>query len=98
MGYIMPEAIASTRKPFLLAKIRSIRTSEVLSYIERSWASLADGLPFEFTFLDDRINGLYQNDNRAGRIVAVFSLLAIFVSCHDLVCFPWQGLHFLLVT
>jgi putative ABC transport system permease protein len=81
MGYLMPEAIASTGKPFLLAKIRSARTTEVLSFIERSWASLADGLPFEFTFLDDRIDGLYQNDNRAGKIVSMFSVLAVFVSC-----------------
>jgi putative ABC transport system permease protein len=81
MGYVMPETIASTRKPFLLAKIRSTRTTEVLSYIEKAWASLAEGLPFEFTFLDDRIDGLYQNDNRAGKIVSMFSVLAVFVSC-----------------
>ena len=81
MGYLLPEAINSTRKPYLLAKIRSARTTEVLSHISRAWTSLAAGLPFEFTFLDDRIDSLYQNDNRAGRIVAVFSLLAIFVSC-----------------
>jgi putative ABC transport system permease protein len=81
MGYVLPEAIASTRKPYLLVKVRSARTTEVLSYIERSWASFAAGLPFEFTFLDDRIDSLYQNDNRAGRIVSVFSVLAIFVSC-----------------
>jgi putative ABC transport system permease protein len=81
MGYLMPEAVNSTRKPFLLAKVRSARTTEVLSSIERSWASLAAGLPFEFSFLDDRIEGLYQNDNRAGKIVSVFSLLSILVSC-----------------
>ncbi len=81
MGYLLPEAVSSTRKPFLLVKVRSARTTEVLSTIERSWASLADGLPFEFTFLDDRIDGLYQNDNRAGKIVSMFSVLAIFVSC-----------------
>jgi putative ABC transport system permease protein len=81
MGYILPEAIGSTRKPFLLVKIRSARTTEVLSHIEKTWAAVSDGLPFEFTFLDDRIDGLYQNDNRAGRIVSVFSALAIFVSC-----------------
>ncbi len=81
MGYILPEAIASTRKPYLLAKVRSTRTTEVLSSIERSWVSLSAGLPFEFSFLDDRIDNLYQNDNRAGKIVSVFSVLAIFVSC-----------------
>ncbi len=81
MGYVLPEAVASTRKPYLLVKVRSARTIEVLAHIGKAWTSLAAGLPFEFTFLDDRIDNLYQNDNRAGRIVSVFSALAIFVSC-----------------
>jgi len=42
---------------------------------------MASGLPFEFSFLDEKIDNLYQNDNRAGSIVTLFSCLAIFVSC-----------------
>jgi putative ABC transport system permease protein len=81
MGYVLPEAIGSTRRPFLLVKVNAQRTYEVLSYIRETWESVSGGLPFEFSFMDDRINGLYQNDNRAGRIVTLFSFLAIFVSC-----------------
>ncbi len=81
MGYILPEAISSNRRPYLLAKIHSEHTTAVLSYIQKTWASLASGLPFEFSFLDEKVNSLYQNDNRAGKIVSLFSFLAIFVSC-----------------
>lgn len=81
MGYVLPEAVNSSWRPYLLVKLRSTRTTEVLAHIERSWAAVSAGLPFEFTFLDDRIDGLYQNDNRAGRIVSLFAGLAIFVSC-----------------
>jgi putative ABC transport system permease protein len=81
MGYILPEAINSSRRPYLLAKIHSERTTDVLSYIQKTWESMSSGLPYEFTFLDERINNLYQNDNRAGKIVSLFSILAIFVSC-----------------
>ncbi|MFZ2053881.1 MAG: ABC transporter permease, partial [Candidatus Aminicenantales bacterium] len=81
MGYVLPEAIGSTRRPFLLAKVDSKRTYEVLAFIRETWESLSPGLPFEFSFMDERINGLYQNDNQAGRIVTLFSFLAIFVSC-----------------
>jgi putative ABC transport system permease protein len=81
MGYLLPEAIDSNRKPFLLVKISSEVTSDVISNIKRTWDSMSGGLPFEFTFLDDKVNNLYQNDNRAGRIVTLFSCLAIFVSC-----------------
>jgi len=81
MGYLLPEAIDSTRKPYLLVKISSQVTSDVLSDLRKTWQSMSAGLPFEFTFLDEKVNSLYQNDNRAGRIVTLFSCLAIFVSC-----------------
>jgi putative ABC transport system permease protein len=81
MGYLLPEAIDSDRKPFLLVKISSEVTSDVISNIKGTWDSMSGGLPFEFTFLDEKVNSLYQNDNRAGRIVTLFSCLAIFVSC-----------------
>jgi putative ABC transport system permease protein len=81
MGYLLPEAIDSTRKPYLLVKISSQVTTKVLATLQKTWESMSAGLPFEFTFLDDKIDSLYQNDNRAGRIVTLFSCLAIFVSC-----------------
>jgi putative ABC transport system permease protein len=81
MGYLLPEAIDSKRKPYLLVKISSQSTSTVLSNLRKTWVSMSAGLPFEFTFLDDKVNRLYLNDNRAGRIVTLFSCLAIFVSC-----------------
>jgi len=81
MGYLLPEAIDSTRRPFLLVKVRSRVTSDVLSGLRKTWESMTAGLPFEFTFLDEKVNSLYQNDNRAGKIVTLFSFLAIFVSC-----------------
>jgi putative ABC transport system permease protein len=81
MGYLLPEAIDSTQRPFLLVKIRSQVTSGVLSDLRKTWESMSASLPFEFTFLDEKVNSLYQNDNRAGKIVTLFSFLAIFVSC-----------------
>jgi putative ABC transport system permease protein len=81
MGYLLPEAIGSSRKPYLLVKIDSRRTYDTLAYLRTSWNSVSAGLPFEFTFLDERVNSLYQNDIRAGKVVSVFSVLAIFVSC-----------------
>jgi putative ABC transport system permease protein len=81
MGYLLPEAISSSRRPYLLVKIDAGRTYDTLAYLRASWNAVSAGLPFEFTFLDERVNSLYQNDIRAGRVVSVFSVLAIFVSC-----------------
>jgi len=56
-------------------------TAENLAYLRKTWESFSPGLPFEFTFLDAKVEGLYQNDIKAGKIVSLFSFLAIFVSC-----------------
>jgi len=81
MGYLLPEAINSTRRPYLFVKVKTPKITELIPYIRKSWDSLSPGLPFEFGFLDERVDSLYQDDIRAGKIVAVFSFLAIFVSC-----------------
>jgi putative ABC transport system permease protein len=81
MGYLLPEAINSTRRPYLFVKVNTPKMTELLPYLRKSWDSLSPGLPFEFGFLDERVNSLYENDIRAGKIVSLFSFLAIFVSC-----------------
>ncbi|MDH4195919.1 MAG: ABC transporter permease [Candidatus Aminicenantes bacterium] len=81
MGYLLPEAIGSSRRPYLLVKVNALRTYDVVAHLKRTWESMSSGLPFEMTFLDERVNGLYQNDIRAGKIVTLFSILSIFVSC-----------------
>ncbi len=81
MGYLLPAAVNSTRRPYLLVKVGSDRITDVLAYLGRTWDEHSPGLPFEFTFLDARVDALYQNDIRAGKIVSLFSVLAIFVSC-----------------
>jgi len=81
MGYLLPEAIGRTRRPYFLVKTGAGKAVDVLSGLLKTWDSFSPGLPFEFTFLDERVNSLYQNDIRAGKIISMFSFLAIFVSC-----------------
>jgi putative ABC transport system permease protein len=81
MGYLLPETIHSTRRPYLLVKTKAAMSTDVLADVRGTWESMSDGLPTEFTFLDEKVNSLYQNDERAGKIVSLFSFLAIFVSC-----------------
>ncbi|MCJ7680311.1 MAG: ABC transporter permease, partial [Candidatus Aminicenantes bacterium] len=37
--------------------------------------------PFEFSFLDDSLDGLYRTDRRIGVLFNIFTALAIFISC-----------------
>ncbi|MFC2161706.1 ABC transporter permease [Acidobacteriota bacterium] len=81
MGYILPEVTDSPSGPFLLVKTGSAATTDLLAQLRKTWNSMSGGLPFEFSFLDERVNALYQNDTQAGKIVTIFSCLAIFIAC-----------------
>ncbi|MEX2347536.1 MAG: FtsX-like permease family protein [Balneolaceae bacterium] len=41
--------------------------------------------PFEYEFLDQEYNALYQQETRAGNIFASFSILAVLIACLGLV-------------
>jgi putative ABC transport system permease protein len=81
MGYLLPEATGSTNRPYLLVKAAPGRAPAILSDLRKIWDSYGIGLAFDFSFLDTRVDALYQNDRRAGRVITLFSVLAIFVSC-----------------
>jgi len=39
------------------------------------------GYPFEYRFVDEAFNQLFQTETLTGRLAAVFTVLAIFISC-----------------
>ena len=49
--------------------------------VENEWNIVSQGQPFEYSFLDDRFNNMYQQEQRTGSIAMVFSSLAILVAC-----------------
>lgn len=39
------------------------------------------GMPFEYQFLDQEFDNLYKSEIKLSRVVAVFTILAIFIAC-----------------
>jgi putative ABC transport system permease protein len=66
---------------FAFIKIRPDNVPEALAFIRRAFESIAPMFPFEYAFIDKGIDDLYASEQRLGRIFAVFSFLAIFISC-----------------
>jgi putative ABC transport system permease protein len=48
---------------------------------EKVFKKFSPDRPFEFTFLDEDVNKLYQSEQSTGKIFNSFSVLSIFVSC-----------------
>ena len=66
---------------FVFAKIRPGSIKETLHYIERVCRRLAPHFPFEYKFMDDEFNRLYQSEGTVSRMVNCFTFLALFIAC-----------------
>jgi putative ABC transport system permease protein len=65
----------------LFIKIVGTDIPGTISSVETTWRSLAPEYPFEFQFLDESLEELYQADRRLGNIINAFAGLALFVAC-----------------
>lgn len=66
---------------FVFAKIRPGGIKETLHYIERVCRRLAPHFPFEYKFMDDEFNRLYQAEGTVSLMVNYFTFLALFIAC-----------------
>ncbi|MCB0686709.1 MAG: ABC transporter permease [Saprospiraceae bacterium] len=57
------------------------KTDQVISALEKISQKLNPAYPFDYGFLDQDLANLYQSEKILGRLVKVFALLAIFISC-----------------
>ncbi|MEI9920983.1 MAG: ABC transporter permease [Bacteroidota bacterium] len=53
------------------------RTSEALVAMEREWKKIEPDKPFQFQFLDQAIQHVYDKEQRLGKVFFVFSVLSI---------------------
>ena len=65
----------------LVLRIRPDNTAQTLSFLETQWKRFVPDAPFEYHFLDEMIDWIYFNEQLTGKMLGVFSLLAIFVAC-----------------
>ncbi len=62
-------------------KISTANIPEILKQAENKWKALTPGLPFSFRFLDESFNEMYRGEQRIGKIILIFSTLAILIAC-----------------
>lgn len=66
---------------YVLARIDPGRTPEALAALGTTWESIAPGLPFDYSFLNDDLAAFYENEDRWARIVQYATLFALLVAC-----------------
>lgn len=65
----------------LLLKIEGNDIPGTLQFLEKEWKKLAPHRPFEYTFLDQEFDRLYETEKRTSNVFGLFSVLAILLAC-----------------
>jgi len=66
---------------YAMIRIKGMDIPHTIGYLEKLWDKFASEYPFEYHFLNEDYDLIYQNETRMGKIFSYFSLLAIFISC-----------------
>ena len=66
---------------YLIAHVNTANVSKVLPFVEAKWKEIVPEEPFSYTFLNEDFQRNYDADARTARIVNVFTILAILISC-----------------
>ncbi len=82
---VEPMALHLTRpnRPsgYFAVKISSDDIPRTLAFIENKFKEYCPGYPFNYSFLDERIDRMYRSEQKLGQIFNYFTLIAIFISC-----------------
>ncbi len=70
---------------FAFIKVRGEGMKEAIETVEKEFASLAPGVPFEYSFLDGELARLYAREANWVRLVEYASAFAVLIACSGLV-------------
>ncbi len=71
--------------PVIYVKTQPGQIPAALAAARSIWTRNIADAPFDFNFLDDEFNRLYQSDTKASALILLFSVIAILISCLGLV-------------
>ena len=66
---------------FIFIKIAPENIPDSLKHIRESTTTFSPNFPYEYAFLDQGVEDLYQAEQKLGKIFSSFAFLAIFISC-----------------
>lgn len=67
--------------PIVNVRISTGNISQTIAGIRRAFDELAPGAPFEYHFLDESFEALYQREQKFEKLFFFFSAFAIFIAC-----------------
>ncbi|MEO9966751.1 MAG: ABC transporter permease [Reichenbachiella sp.] len=66
---------------YMAVRVDSEHLQESIAIVESTWRKFIPSRPFEYFFLEDRLNDSYKAETKLSSITTIFSGLAILVAC-----------------
>lgn len=65
----------------LFIRLDGRNNQEVVSFVGAKWNEFAPEQPFEYSYLEDDLNAMYNSEEQLSQIVIYFALLAVLIAC-----------------
>jgi putative ABC transport system permease protein len=65
----------------LVVKLGDGNIPATVDFVKQTWEDFNVEHPFEYSWMDDTFDSLFDTEERTGRILLIFSLLSMFISC-----------------
>jgi len=73
--------IDAGRSITLAIKVQPENLRDTIEFTRQVWAAILPGMDFNYRFLEDLYNSLYRVEEKSGKLLSIFTTLALFVSC-----------------
>jgi putative ABC transport system permease protein len=79
-------ALSMTRRPdYFSVKVRPIDIPNTIGFIRQKWERFSPEFPFQYTFLDERIDRVYKAEQRLGKSFNIFTAISLLIACMGLI-------------
>lgn len=88
LAFIPTRLVRSYR--YLAVKLNTADISNVINEVKKKWQELSPGSPFEYTFMDDRYQSMFEAElklKKATRLATVLNLFIVFMGIFGVVAF-----------
>ncbi len=65
-------------------KLKTAHLKKTVSYINNTWNKFSPGYPLDYKFMDETYGKMYENEEKLGSLLWIFTIMAIVVGCMGL--------------
>ena len=73
--------ITKTGNNQVTVRISGKNIPATLDFLKKKWKEYRPDYPFDYTFLDNQLAGLYSKDQKIGDVFGIFAVIAIIIAC-----------------